>query len=199
MLDAEVMMDNGYPQGPCSDTAQVDNALQLDGIHFKADRMYRHHVMRINYTTYDVRRAQDTINPKTDHCDVMLLSGQGPGSHTHQYIYARVLGIFHVNVIYAGPGMRDYKARRMEFLWVRWFELVDNISVQQSWANRHLDRLQFPPMSDDEAFGFIDPSHVLRACHVIPRFAIGLRHVDGRGISECAQNTKDWFQYYIAR
>jgi hypothetical protein len=129
----------------------------------------------------------------------MLLSSHESGSPKHQYIYAHVLGIFHVNVIYARPGMRDYQARRMDFLWVRWFEGVDDISVSQSWVDTRLDRLRFPPMSDNEAFGFIDPAHVLRGCHIIPRFAIGLCHAEGVGISECAGNDKDWHHYYVAR
>jgi hypothetical protein len=197
MLDAEMLADNGFLPG--SNASQVDDVLALDGIHFKADRMYRHNVMRINYTTYDVRRAQDAINPNTNHCNVMLLSCQEPGSPKHQYIYARVLGIFHVNVVYAGPGMLDYKARRIDFLWVRWFEGVDDVSVEQSWIDARLDRLQFPPMSDKEAFGFIDPAHVIRGCHIIPRFSIGLRHVEVVGISECARNAEDWIHYYVAR
>jgi hypothetical protein len=169
----------------------------LDGIHFKGDRMYQHNIMRINYTTYDVRRAQDTINPNTDHRDVMLLSSQEDG---HQYIYARVLGIYHVNVIYTGPGMVDYRAHRMEFLWVRWFQNPDDLPVQTAWTTARLDSLRFPPMSEEEAFGFIDPAHVLRACHLIPSFAVGMRHeTRDLGISECAQNSKDWRQYCVDR
>jgi hypothetical protein len=129
----------------------------------------------------------------------MLLSCQEPGSPKHQYIYAHVLGIFHVNVVYAGPGMLDYKARRIDFLWVQWFKGVEDVSVEQSWTDARLDRLHFPPMSDNEAFGFIDPAHVLCGCHIIPRFSIGLHHVEGVGISECAGNTKDWIHYYVAQ
>jgi hypothetical protein len=192
-LNTEGLVDNDF--SPDSDAYQ--NA--LDGIHFKSDRMYHHSVMRINYTTYDVWRSQDTINPNSNHCNVMLLSSHESGSPKHQYIYARVLGIFHVNVIYAGPGMSSYQARQLDFLWVRWFEGVDDILVSHSWVDARLDRLQFPPMSDHEAFGFIDPAHVLCGCHIIPRFAIGLRHVEGMGISECAANDKDWHHYYVAQ
>jgi hypothetical protein len=84
MLDAEMLADHSFLS--CSDTSQVDNVLALDGINFKADQMYRHNMMRINYTTYNVRRAQDTINPNTNHCNVMLLSCKEPGSPKHQYM-----------------------------------------------------------------------------------------------------------------
>jgi hypothetical protein len=41
---------------------------------FKSDCMYNHRIVRFNYTTYDVRRSQDVINPRTSHCDIMLLA-----------------------------------------------------------------------------------------------------------------------------
>jgi hypothetical protein len=66
--------------------------------------------MRINYTTYDVRRSQDIINTTTSRHDVMVLAD--PGDHTaasHPFRYARVLGVYHVNVIYVGAGMIDYQ------------------------------------------------------------------------------------------
>ncbi|KAG2152643.1 uncharacterized protein EDB93DRAFT_1249151 [Suillus bovinus] len=91
---------------PCSDSEVR--------IFIKADRMYRHNLMRLNYTTYDVRRAQDIINPSTSHCNVMLL-GQANGDSTdgeqHPYSYARVLGIYHVNVTYIGSGMINYNSQ----------------------------------------------------------------------------------------
>ena len=55
--------------------------------------MYLHQVMRVNYTSYDMRREQDTINPR-NHADVLLLS---PSHESHPYLYARVIHIFHVN------------------------------------------------------------------------------------------------------
>jgi hypothetical protein len=91
---------------------------------FKGNRIYQHNICRINYTTYDFRREMETINPKSDHRDIMLLA-HADGSSTHPFCYARVLGIYHANVIYTGPGARDYLLRHIEFLWVRWFELMD--------------------------------------------------------------------------
>jgi hypothetical protein len=179
----------------------LDDVAEVNGIHFKGDRMYQHHIMRINFTTYDVRRGQDTINPRTDHNNIMLLASQDATTPNHEYIYARVLGIFHVNVVYSGPGMLDYRARRMEFLWVRYYQNLDNVSepVNIGWANAQLDRLEFPPMSEEDSFGFIDPAHVLRSCHLVPKFAAGMRHPDGHGISECARDVNDWHQYYVLR
>jgi len=84
---------------------------------FKADRLYRHNLLRINYTTYDVRRSQDVINALTPHCNIMILNNDSDTHIDHPYRYARVLGIYHVNVIYLGPGTQGYKSHRMEFLW----------------------------------------------------------------------------------
>lgn len=159
--------------------------------------MYRHNLMRLNYTTYDVRRAQDVINPSTSHCNVMFL-GAREGSTTHEghpYLYGRVLGIYHVNATYVGPGMAGYHSRRIDFLWVRWYQCIDRHPSSQA----PLDRVCFPPAAEPDSFGFVDPDDVLRCCHVIPHFAQGLRHLDGRGVSHCAQDKLDWKSYYINR
>ena len=51
--------------------------------------------MWINYTTYDMHRNQDSINPRT--CsDVMLLNADSEDDHC--YLYAWVIGIFHADV-----------------------------------------------------------------------------------------------------
>ena len=115
----------------------------------------------------------------------------------HPFRYARVLGIYHANVVYVGPGMVDYYPRRLEFLWVRWYRTVD--TIHSGWTARKLDRVQFYSMTEDDAFGFVDPSDVLRACHIIPAFARGRLHLDGKGLSRCAQDSSDWVSYYVNR
>ncbi|KAG5649352.1 hypothetical protein H0H81_004375 [Sphagnurus paluster] len=45
------------------------------------DRFYRHKVMRVNYTSYDVWRGQDSINSR-NHADIMTLAPEDdPSSH----------------------------------------------------------------------------------------------------------------------
>jgi hypothetical protein len=89
------------------------------------NRMYWHKIIRFNYTTYDMQREQDVLNPGTSHCNFMALAPLNSGeiSNEHPFMYGRALGIFHVNVIYNGPGMIDYQPRRFDFLWVRWYDL----------------------------------------------------------------------------
>jgi hypothetical protein len=89
----------------------------------------------------------------------------------------------------------------MEFLWVRWFESIDNEQVQNSWptSRRQLDRLRFPLMDLEEAFGFVDPAHVLRGSHIMQGFSKGKVYADGVGASRFARDVKDWHRYYIGR
>ena len=102
-------------------------------------------------------------------------------SNLHHFLYARVLGAYHANVIYTGPGMRDHRARRFDVLWVRWYEIVDPAS--SGWNNSKLDTVRFPPLCRDEAFGFVDPADVLCGCHIIPAFTTGKRQEDSIDVS----------------
>lgn len=127
----------------------------------------------------------------------MLLSRSDLDGSQHPFCYARVLGIFHANVMYTGPGSRDYQSRRVEFLWVRWFEVSED--RPSGWQHSALDTASFVPMAEEDAFGFVDPADVLRACHLPPSFADGMSHPDGIAASSCARDSGDWKRYYINR
>lgn len=161
--------------------------------------MYHHHLARFNYTTYDVRRAQDVINPGTSHRDIILLANPDDSNtrSDHPFLYARVLGIFHINAVYIGGRAPDYNAQRFDVLWVRWFEYDGNRIG--SWDNCKLDSVHFPPMATEGAFGFVDPSDVLRSCHIVPAFAKGRVHSDGIGLSCLAHDARDWSHYCVNR
>jgi hypothetical protein len=190
-----------------------------DFLFFKRDCIYLHKILRINYTTYDVRRGTDIIKPGTSRCNVMLLADHTASSDPtklHHFLYGRVLGAYHANVIYTGPGMQDYEARRFDFLWVRWYEVVDPGS--SGWSNSTLDSVRFPPLHENDSFGFVDPNDVLRGCHILPAFAKGKRNetsVDvshilpvfaksernetSVDVSRCAKDSKDYKSYYVGR
>jgi hypothetical protein len=178
-------------------TLQTPCGPELDNVLFRHDRLYRHNIMRINYTTYDVRRKRDTINPGTPHRDIMVLA-QNDDDSDHPFLYARVIGIFHANIVYTGSGIMDYRPRRLEFLWVRWYELDPKVPAG-GWSRSTLDRLQFPPMAEGNSFGFIDPADVLRGGHIVPAFATGKRYADGEGLSRCARDSSDYHSYYVNR
>lgn len=186
----------GAPEDECSGLFPPDST---NHIFFNKDTLYRHNIMRINYTTYDIRRKQDSINPRTTHRDIMVLAGSSDEGD-HPYLYARVIGIFHANVVYTGSraGERDYTPRRMEALWVRWYEL-DPKGKEGGWLSSRLDQLRFHHVNQPSAFGFLDPADVIRACHVMPKFRLGRRHKDGKGLSPCAMDSKDWSAYYLNR
>ncbi|KAH9004426.1 hypothetical protein EDB84DRAFT_1573164 [Lactarius hengduanensis] len=69
-------------------------------VQFRGRKLYQHKVLRINYTTYDLRREQDSINPRT-HPNIMVLRPDGPDPHP--YWYARIIGIFHIVVDHSEP------------------------------------------------------------------------------------------------
>lgn len=185
----------------------IDNFAERDELFFQGDRIYRHNIAKFNYTTYDVRRSQDVINPRTEHCDVMLLADfkNTPeesliSSRTleHPFIYARVLGIYHAKVVRKSStiGSQIYNPERMEFLFVRWFTYQGS---NVHWAGLKLDSLSFLPVTSENAFGFVDPSDVLRGCHILPWFRGGRVHGDRHGISRLANDKDDWRQYRVNR
>lgn len=117
---------------------------------------------------------------------------------THPYLYAKVLGTYHVNIVYVGPGtVVDYTPTQMEFLWVRWYQIMEG--GHGGWAARKLDRVKFMPIGSPDAFGFVDPTNILRSCHMVPVFARGKFHEDGKGLSSSTGDSNDWAEYYVNR
>ena len=126
---------------------------------------------------------------------MLLAQDNGRPLTGHPFYYARILGVYHANIIFTGPESRDYESRHLEFLWVQWFELEDS----GSWEQCSLDKGQFIPMHRTDAFGFVDPADVLRCCHLIPAFADGQQHLDGVTMSQIGRDANDWKHYYINR
>ncbi|KAF8239262.1 hypothetical protein L208DRAFT_1475754, partial [Tricholoma matsutake] len=161
------------------------------------DQIYSGKVLCINYTSYDIHRDQDSMNPHT-HCDVMVLSTEtGPGAHL--YWYARVLGIFHAKVIHTGPEAQNHSIQHMEFLWVRWFGMEPG--YRWGFKTARLPKIGFIPDTDKGAFGFLDPSLVIRGCHLVPCFAnghtSGLLHTSTLTAAHRPDELEDWANYYV--
>ncbi len=177
------------------------SAAELNQIEFHHLRIYNHATAQVNYTTYDVFRDQDTLHVG-EHGDkeyIMVASNEEDSSSSqrrHPFWYARVLGIYHANIL--DRTERFPRPKRMEFLWVRWF------GMDPDWvggpSTLRLDRVGYVPENDPSgAFGFIDPSHVLRACHLIPAFHLG-KTTNLLGPSEVRDSTDgDWVNYYVMR
>ena len=162
---------------------------------FKGNWFYSHCLLRINYTMYDLRHETDIVNSRTDHRDIMLLA-EDSGTSSHPFCYARVLGVYHANVIFTGPESKDYQSRCLDFLWVCWFELL---TAPAGWDQCSLDKGKFIPMHQEDAFGFVDPANVLRCCHLIPAFADGKQHSDGIALSRNSRDADDWKYYHVNR
>lgn len=168
--------------------------------------MYRHKTLHVNYTTYDLRRQYDYINPSRFSI-IMLLSNEDydPNSPNHPYWYAQVLDIFHVRVIHSGPLSKSNEVREMPVLWVRW------LALEKDWEfgfrAKHLPRLRFVNEEEDgsAAFGFVDPANVVRAVYLIPDEDSGR---NDRGLlgptmgrkgpdQDIYQDGKDWDTFWL--
>ncbi|KAF7349533.1 hypothetical protein MSAN_01743700 [Mycena sanguinolenta] len=161
----------------------------------KNQRIYMHKILRVNYTTYDVRRGQDCLNPRT-HSDVMFLASEDA---PHPFAYAQVIGVFHADFLNTADG--SGKLESMEFLWVRRYRL--DPSYRSGFKRKRYHRVEFVPQSDPDAFGFLNPDEVIRGAHLIPAFASGrtkeLLSPDsiGRLPRDGLEDDEDWRYYYV--
>ncbi|TFY51689.1 hypothetical protein EVJ58_g10435 [Rhodofomes roseus] len=171
-----------------------------DTVRFVNDRIYFHKALRINYTSYDMRRAQDTINPRTQPNIMLLAPTEDDGddsANQHPYWYARVLGIFHLNVKHRGFLSKSKAARRMDVLWIRWYGR--DLTAPGGFETCRLHRVGFIPHDAPNSFGFLDPNQVLRACHIIPAFAYGKtpEYLPPSVARRPEERDEDYVYYYI--
>jgi hypothetical protein len=158
---------------------------------------------RFNSMSYDARRMQDVVNP-CSRADIMVLSHEDATFEApHPYWYARVVGIFYVLVQFRVPGLSALKEpERFNILWVHWLGL-DSIG-SSGWAARRLHMLGFLPSNDSSgpAFGFLDPTQVIRGVHLIPAFSYGTtQELLGPETSVAYQHpelgNQDYVAYYL--
>ncbi|EDR00088.1 uncharacterized protein LACBIDRAFT_314828 [Laccaria bicolor S238N-H82] len=145
----------------------------LSTIQFEHKRLYKHRTLHINYTSYDMRRLQDTLNPYSEHCNIMVLTNEEPGtSESHPYWYARIIGIFHANIFHVDPkSTSPGNTHTMDFLWVCWFG--HNTEYHSRFKARCLPHIRFFNGKEDCTFGFLDPNDIIRAAHLMPAFSQG--------------------------
>ncbi|KDR65283.1 hypothetical protein GALMADRAFT_82046 [Galerina marginata CBS 339.88] len=101
----------------------------------------------------------------------MTQSGEDDDAENHPYSYARVLGIFHVDVKHRGPQIKSLQTHCMDLLWMRWFEIDKTYAAV--WNARRLHHIRFVNSNSPTAFGFLDLSDVICGSHLIPTFAHG--------------------------
>lgn len=150
--------------------------------------------MRINYTTYDVRLGQDSVNAR-NHADIMVLSRT---DEDHPFEYGRIISIFHVDVIIKTEeaGVSPIPVSK-EVLWVRWYKR--DSSYEAGFKKKRLHRLQFLPCDDTAAFGFLDPDEVIRAVHLIPAFRHGKtsNFLPEASLGRAPGELYDWKYFYV--
>jgi hypothetical protein len=159
------------------------------------DPIYRHKVFRVNYTTYDLRHGQDSLNPRT-HANVMLLLHEGD-ENAHPYWYACVLGVFHAVVQFRGlashpaiePGIQH-----LQFLWVRWFGR--DLEHRSGWKYKRLHRVGFLDSQDLDSWIW---GRLFGPC-LIPSFAFGsTTQLLGPSVVRAAsEQDEDWVYYDVA-
>ena len=170
-----------------------------NSIRFLGSKIYSVQTCRVYYTSYDLQRQCDTINPCT-HPDIMLRCPVTEANAT-PYWYARVIGIYHANIWVENPEIPGGREnRRMDFLWVRWFGDVAN--YRSGFRTPRLHKIGFVKSTDDFAFRSIDPAKVIRGCHLIPAFAIGRNTVllpQPSGIAHRLnpEDKYDWLNFYV--
>jgi hypothetical protein len=161
------------------------------------NRVHYHKTVAINYTSYDLRRQKDVINPDS-HPDIMVLSHED-GEDAHPFWYARVVKIFHVFVSHRGstPHGQITEPKRMDVLWVRWFGL--DADAQGGWSKKSLHGISFIPWDEPAAFGFLDPAQVVRGVHLIPNFPREqTKSRLPRSIARPAKDgDEDWDSFYV--
>lgn len=121
----------------------------------------------------------------------------------HPFWYARVLHVFHVNIISAPTA--DFRARcgyrgRMDIMWVRWFGR--DLLSPAGWKACKLDTIGYiePSPRSAQSFGFLDPELIVRACHLIPAYKYGFtKHFIPQSSHWDDAAKGDWRFYYVMR
>ncbi|UOH83677.1 hypothetical protein LQV05_006411 [Cryptococcus neoformans] len=152
-----------FPEHATSDDI---TAGQRDMISIIDDKIFWHNALRLFHTKYNMERTYDVINPNLKPIDVML---QGPADENQPFLFARVMRIFHVDIYKKCKAglvtMNDVEKHSLPVIWLKWMEGPD-------------------------AYGFIDPTCVLQACHLIPCFK------DGMYQSE--DGLQSWKSFYLS-
>ena len=156
--------------------------------------------MRVNYTSYDVRRGQDSLSSRK-RSDIMMLARESNSDESmepsHPFEYARIIGIFHVDVVHHVPREDRPTTTSIEIIWVRRFRLDTTYSA--GFKKKCLHRLEFLPSTDHDAFGFVHPDEIIRGAHLIPAFHYGGtdQFLSGVSIARNEDEYDDYRYFYV--
>ncbi|KAJ6599568.1 hypothetical protein B0H10DRAFT_2441233 [Mycena sp. CBHHK59/15] len=161
-----------------------------------ANKIYASKTLRVNYTTYDVRRDQDALNPRTS--SFVMVRSPETEAGAHPYWYAQLLGVFRANVFRVTNSSMTSPVL-MEFLWVRWLGVEPG--YRSGLSRARLPKVGFVPEIDPYAFGFLDPARVVRGSHLIPDFLGAqtneLLTTQDTTAARAPGDTEDWTNYHV--
>jgi hypothetical protein len=112
------------------------------------------------------------------------------GMKWHLYWYAKVLGIFHVNMRCLGC----METECMEFLWVHWFRC--DLDYKGSFETCHLHHIGLSDSEDPTSYKFLNPNNILQSVHLIPAFALNERDPEVHNSDDLDNDTSILDIYY---
>ena len=139
--------------------------------------------------TYDLHCVQDSINMWTHPYLITLGHKDEEGTKRHPYWYAKVLGIFHVNMRHSGP----IDTKCMEFLWVHWFRC--NLDHEGGFETCHLHCIGLMDSEDPTFYEFLNPSDVLWSVHLIATFS---PNQENQQVVDSDDDAIPQFHYYVS-
>ncbi|KAJ3709519.1 hypothetical protein C8R42DRAFT_566105, partial [Lentinula raphanica] len=91
--------------------------------------------------------------------------------------------------------------KRMEFIWVRWLGIEPILDYHSGTRFAKLPKVGFVTEADEFAFGFLEPSQIIRQCHLIPVFHAGrtntLLETSEPTAARKPGETQDWWNFYV--
>lgn len=134
------------------------------------DTLYEHPILNIKYTSYEVLQEKDIVHVGYGRTGVMVYA---PGQNENEpWSYANILAVYHIIVRTAS----NPKPQTLTVLWVRWMER--STTCLAGMNSKNYARVSYVPWSGTrgDAFDFVNPSHIVRACHLVPAFNLGRTH-----------------------
>lgn len=170
-----------------------DNTEQL---FIENDTLYEHPILNIKYTSYEVQQETDIIHLGYGRTGVMVYTPMLRENESEPWSYANVLAVYHMTVCTAS----NPEPQTVSVLWVRWMQR--NAVGLTGPNSQNYTQVSYVPWSDTpgSAFDFIDPSHIIRGCHLVPAFALGrTRNLLDPSVARDPGPEGDWRAYYANR
>ena len=170
------------------------NEDDTEHIFIEDSSLYKHPILNVKFTSYEVKQERDIIHLGYGRTGVMLYTSAVREDENEPWSYAKILEVYHVTVHTASKP----EPQTLTVLWVRWMQR-DPVGLAGP-NSQNYTRVSFVPWTDNpgNVFDFIDPSHIIRACHLIPAFNLG-RTGDLLDPSIVRNPKGDWCAYYANR